>query len=108
MEIKNKKESENSVADHLSSLELADNEASEMHINDSFSDAQFLALSHAKLTLWFANFVNYPSVGVAPIGLSSQQKKIFFTELKTITRRILSFISTMLIRLFGDASQRVR
>ena len=51
VEIKDKKGSENLVADHLSRLELIENEASQEHINDSFPDKQLLALSHADWTL---------------------------------------------------------
>ena len=59
VEIKDKKGLENLVANHLSRLELEDNEASQVHINDSFSDEQFLAVSHADWTPWFANIMNY-------------------------------------------------
>ena len=41
------------VVDHLSRLELKDNEASQVHSNDSFPDEQLLALSHVEFTLWF-------------------------------------------------------
>ena len=41
MEIKDKKGSENLVADHLSKLDLSSNEASLIYINDCFLDEQF-------------------------------------------------------------------
>ena len=55
VKIKDKKGSETLVAGHLSDNELSDNEPwlelsdepSQMHINDSFSNKQLLALSHA-------------------------------------------------------------
>ena len=60
------------MADHLSRLELKDNEASQVHINDSFPDKQLLALSHGEFTSWFADLVNYLAVGVVPKDFSSQ------------------------------------
>ena len=43
VEIKDKNGSKNLEVDHLSRLELPDHEASQVHINDSFPDEQFLA-----------------------------------------------------------------
>ena len=72
MELKDKKGLENLVADHLSRLEFEDNEASKVHINDSFMDKQLLALSHAEFTPWFTDLVNYLATEVVPTKLSSQ------------------------------------
>ena len=57
MEIKDKKGLKNLVADHLSRLELPNNGASQVYINDSFLDELLLALSHVDFTTWFANIV---------------------------------------------------
>ena len=73
---------ENLVAGHLSRLELEDNEASQVHINDSFLDEQFLALSHADWTPWVADIVNYLAAGITPSNLTSPQKERFFTDLR--------------------------
>ena len=59
VEIKDKKESENLVVDHLSRLEFVDNVASQVCIIDSFPNEQFLALSHAEFTPWFVDLLNY-------------------------------------------------
>ena len=59
VEIKDKKGSKNLVADHLSILESEDNEASQVHINDSFPNAQLLTVSYADWTPWFADIMNY-------------------------------------------------
>ena len=66
-EIKDKKGSENLVANHLSRLELEDNETTQVHINDSFPDEQLLALSHAEFTPWFGDLVNYLAARVVPV-----------------------------------------
>ena len=70
------------VVDYLLRLELNDNEASQVHINDSFPYEQLLALSHAEFTPWFADLVNYLAVKVVPTHMSSQQRKGFFIEVK--------------------------
>ena len=66
------------MANHLSRLELQDNEASQVHINDSLQDEQLLALSHADFNPWFLDFVNYLSTRVVP----SEQTNRFFAELR--------------------------
>ena len=60
------------MVDHLSRLELSNNEASQVHISDMFPNEQFLALSHVDFTPWFADFVNYLTTKVVPSDLSSQ------------------------------------
>ena len=81
VEIKDKG-SENLVADHLSRLELKDNEASQVQINDSFPNKQLLVVSHADWTPWFADIMNYLAAGIIPSDLTPQQKKRFFAELR--------------------------
>ena len=54
------------MVEHLSWLELPDNEVSQVHINDNFSDEQLLALSHVDFTPWYADIVNYLVVRVLP------------------------------------------
>ena len=82
VEIKDKKGLENLVDDHLSRLELEENEASQVHINDSFPDEQLLVVSYANWTPWFADIVNYLAAIIIPLDLTSQQKKRCFDELR--------------------------
>ena len=82
MKIKDKKGSKHLVVDHHSRLELEVNEASQVHINDSFPKDQLLVVSHADWTLWFIDILNYLAVRIIPSDLTSQQKKRFFVELR--------------------------
>ena len=79
LEIKDKKETENLVADHLSRLEGL---SKEIHINDDFPDEQLLAIEDIKPVPWFANYVNYLVARVLPLEFNYQQKKRFFSQLK--------------------------
>ena len=83
MEIRDKKGSENMVADHLSRLETPETvQKHHLQIDDRFPDEQILALSHAETSPWFANIANYLSTGIIPPDLTFQQKKRFFVEVK--------------------------
>ena len=79
LEIKDKKGTENLVADHLSRLE---GPRDEVHVNDDFLDEQLLAIEDTKLIPWFANYLNYLVAKVIPPEFSYQQKKRFFAHLK--------------------------
>ena len=79
LEIKDKKGTENLVADHLSRLEGA---RDEVHVNDDFPDAQLLAIEDKRVVPWFADYVNYLVAKVIPQEFSYQQKKRFFAHLK--------------------------
>ena len=68
------------MADHLSRLELEDNEASQVHINHSFSDDQLLVVSLGDWTPWSADIVNYLVAKIIPSDLTSKQKKRFFNN----------------------------
>ena len=73
MEIKDKKGSENRVADHLSRLEILENVYDEkFHIDDTFLVERIPALSHAKPSPWFADIANYLVVGIVPFELNLQ------------------------------------
>ena len=56
LEIKDKKGTENLVADHLSRLE---GPRDEIHVNDDFPNEQLLAIEDTKPTPWFVDHVNY-------------------------------------------------
>ncbi|KAK1430664.1 hypothetical protein QVD17_13567 [Tagetes erecta] len=77
-EIKDKKGSENVVADHLSRIPIACEE-SQHKINESFPDEQLFNV--AKLP-WFANIVNYLSAGKIPEFWNNQKKKHFLFQVK--------------------------
>ena len=73
MEIKDKRGSENVVADHLSRLESDKGVEDPIETEESFSDEQLLVMeAHFP---WYPGFVNYLACNVLPLGLSSQQKK---------------------------------
>ena len=69
LEIKDKKGTENLVADHLSRLEGA---RDEVHVNDDFPDEQLLAIEDKRAIPWFADYVNYLVVKVIPPEFSYQ------------------------------------
>ncbi|KAJ9556565.1 hypothetical protein OSB04_011179 [Centaurea solstitialis] len=80
LEIRDKSDSENSVADHLSRLELGDSPIS-LPINDSLPDDQLLVVS-CNDSPWYADIVNFLACGVEPHGLNSNQRKKFFHDVK--------------------------
>ncbi|KAJ9542313.1 hypothetical protein OSB04_028819 [Centaurea solstitialis] len=80
IEIKDKPGSENSVADHLSRLELGSS-PSTPPINDSLPGDQLLSVS-SSVTPWYADFVNYLACGIVPHDFSSHQRKKFLHDVK--------------------------
>ena len=76
LEIRDKKGSKNSVADHLSRLHIS----GMGDISDSFPDEHLLAVSsHA---LWFAHIINFLVTGLIPDHWNRHRKDKFFHELK--------------------------
>ena len=69
LEIKDKKGTENLVADQLSRLE---GPSEEIQINDDFLDKQLLAFEDKKPVPWFADLVNYLVARVLPPEFSYQ------------------------------------
>ena len=63
LEIKDKKGTENLVADHHSRLE---GPSKEIQINNDFPDEQLLAIKDKKPVPWFADLVNYLVAKVLP------------------------------------------
>ena len=60
VEIKDKKGSENMVADHLSRLVILEKvQKNQVQIDNTFSDERILALSHAEISPWFGDIANY-------------------------------------------------
>ena len=61
LEIKDKKESENLVANHLSQLEHEDERVdNQVSINESFPDEKVLAIQSSNAP-WYADYANYPA-----------------------------------------------
>ena len=76
LEIKDKKGSENSVADHLSQLHIT----SSGEICDTFPDEQLLAV--VTKVPWFAHIVNYLVTKSVPDYWNTHQKKKFAHDVK--------------------------
>ena len=95
VEIKDKKGTENSMADHLSRLEGPKNE---VQINDNFLNEQLLAIFYSSLVPWFADYVNHLVAKVIPPKFTYQQKKKFFAYLKHYYWEEPFFTNTVLIR----------
>ena len=79
LKIKDKKGTENLVANHLSRLE---GPRDEVQVNDDFLDEQLLVIGDTKNVPWFADYVNYLVAKVIPPDFSYQQKMRFFAHLK--------------------------
>ncbi|KAL5540766.1 hypothetical protein UlMin_044089 [Ulmus minor] len=79
LEIRDRKGTENQVADHLSRLEQ--NQENSEVINETFPDEQLFFLTQTQLP-WYADFVNYLVSGMLPPDLTSQQKKRFLHNVK--------------------------
>ena len=79
VEIKDKKGTENLVADHLSRLEGA---RDDIPVNDEFPDEKLFAIEDKKAVPWFADYVNYLVAKVIPPEFNYQKKKRFFAHLK--------------------------
>jgi len=71
LEIKDKKDIENHVADHLSRLRTEDIQIET--IKGTFPDEQLYML-HSFIRPWYADLVNYLVTKEFPLGLSTSQK----------------------------------
>ncbi|CAN6557661.1 unnamed protein product [Malus baccata var. baccata] len=81
LEIRDKKGSENVVADHLSRLIIPTaSEEDSLPLRESFPDEQLFAVQFR--TPWFADIVNYLVKGVMHPDLMLQQKKKFLSDVK--------------------------
>ncbi|CAN6572938.1 unnamed protein product [Malus baccata var. baccata] len=81
LEIRDKKGSENVVADHLSRLNIPTaSEENSLPLRESFPDEQLFAVQFR--TPWFADIVNYLVKGVVQPDLTLQQKKKFLSDVK--------------------------
>ena len=73
MEIKDKKGSDNVIADHLSRLEETTKKEKENNIAENWPDEQLFLLSIQ--TPWYVDIVNYLACEVMPPEFSYQQKR---------------------------------
>ena len=82
VEIKDKKGTENLVADHLSRLETFEHVHDRAKpIDDLFPDEKLMAVQGAALP-WYADYVNYLVGEVIPEDLKSYQKKKFLSDVR--------------------------
>lgn len=79
LEIRDKKGTENQVADHLSRLEGGAHIVDQTHINEPFPDEQLFAIEKVP---WYADFVNYLVANCFPPDLNFQQKKKFLRDVR--------------------------
>ncbi|GJV25794.1 reverse transcriptase domain-containing protein [Tanacetum coccineum] len=83
--IRNKKGAENLAADHLSRLENPyQSELEKKEITETFplETLGMVTFCGDNSTLWFADFANYHARNFVVKGMSSQQKKKFFKDVK--------------------------
>ncbi|GKB35917.1 reverse transcriptase domain-containing protein [Tanacetum coccineum] len=80
LEIKDKKGTENVAADHLSQIKN-DETSDDSDVDDNFPGETLMEIT-TKDEPWFANFANYLAGDVIPKGMTYQQKKKFFSDLK--------------------------
>ena len=78
LEIKDKKGSDNVIADHLSRVERNKAEKEEIGVTENFPDEQLFQLSFQ--LPWYADIVNYLACGVVPSEFSYQQKRKLRTD----------------------------
>ena len=84
LEIRDRKGTENQVADHLSRLEssgYSSNSESKMQIQDTFPDEKLLAVEHEEIP-WYADIVNFLVGGVYPPDFTKQQLKKFLHDVR--------------------------
>ncbi|CAM8908907.1 unnamed protein product [Rhodiola kirilowii] len=83
IEIRDKKGTENLVADHLSRLELGelDREEDKLPMTDPLAGEQLMSVD-VSLAPWYADFVNYLACDIIPPDQSHNQKKKFLHDVK--------------------------
>ena len=78
LEIKDKKDSDNVIADHLSIMEKTTEEEKEIEIAENFPDEQLFLLSVQ--VPWYADIVNYLACGIMPPEFNHHQKRKLRTD----------------------------
>ncbi|KAK8681657.1 hypothetical protein V6N13_054059 [Hibiscus sabdariffa] len=103
LEVKDRKGTENQVADHLSRLDNPHNQDRDVEISDSFPDEKIL---FATTIPWYADIVNFLVSGIVPPDLSSQGRKKFSMMLNFSIGMSRIFSSNVLIKCLDDVSPR--
>ncbi|GJS20384.1 reverse transcriptase domain-containing protein [Tanacetum coccineum] len=80
IEIKERKGTENVVADHLSRIEN-DESSDDSKVDDNFPGDTLMEIN-TKDEPWFADFANYLVADIIPKGMTYQQKNKFFFDFK--------------------------
>ncbi|GKE85906.1 reverse transcriptase domain-containing protein [Tanacetum coccineum] len=103
IEIRDKKGAENLVADHLSRLENPQGDRVGMEINDIFPQEtlDMISLNPDNEPPWFADISTYLVGNMLIKGMSSQQKKKFFKDVRHYFWDAPISLGFVLIRLFG-------
>ena len=88
LKIKDRKGTENQVADHLSRLEANTSTSTRRDITETFLDEQLLAIQQAQMlqqseSPWYADFANYLVSGLLPHELKFQEKKKFLHDVRS-------------------------
>ena len=88
LEIKDRKGTENQVADHLSKLEADASTLTKEDITETFLDEQLLIIQQAQMLQqsgfpWHVDFANYLVSGLLTPELKFQQKKKFFHNVRS-------------------------
>ena len=78
LEIKDKKDSDNVIADHMSIMEKTTEEEKEIEIAENFPDEQLFLLSVQ--VPWYADIVNYLACGIMPPEFNHHQKRKLRTD----------------------------
>lgn len=79
LEIRDRKGTENQVADHLSRLERGKNAVKIEDIQETFPYEQLLAAS-LDMVPWYVDIANYLATSMVPSNFSPDQKKKFFRD----------------------------
>ncbi|KAL8475059.1 hypothetical protein ACS0TY_031468 [Phlomoides rotata] len=89
IEVKDKKGSENVIADHLSRLEQGEDMKRDLEeVGEEFPDERLLRVDHIPVMKvegeipWYADFANYLASGSMPSDLSPYEKKKFLKDVK--------------------------
>ncbi|CAN6453582.1 unnamed protein product [Victoria cruziana] len=81
LEIKDKKGSENVVADHLSRV-LVEVERDQLPVSDTFPDEYFLGIMSAIKLPWYAHYCNYLVTKEIPSYWSKDQRERFLSQVR--------------------------
>jgi hypothetical protein len=95
IEIRDKKGTENVIADHLSRIQFEPPQSIPIH--DSFPDEQLFEITPREQP-WYADIINYLATGQIPSHWSKQDKDCFFKQVRFYFGNIRSCSSTALTK----------